>query len=157
MKSALALSLVLICNVYAAQAPRVSMTAGRLNVTIRVFGDVMAVLVDARGRRTGYNNGWIEDIPGCWVEAIQDDVVEPRDYAFHFSGRSGDVYRLLVTPRLEDEVSIEIETGRQGKRLCFARADTDLTAGESQWRLHWNATRESCRVSINPGPKRKPR
>jgi len=122
-------------------------------VKILVAGDVQAALVDAGGRRTGWYGGWIEDIPNCRLEALRDDIAEPHEYTFHLGEAGSQSYRLLVTPRTEGHLSIALEGVLAGKRACVAQADTELVAGESEWLLRWNATRDKCHMSITPMPK----
>jgi hypothetical protein len=122
-----------------------------LEVRIQVSGDVQTALVDARGQRTGWYGGWIEDIPNCRLEAMRDEVVEPHDYTFHLRGAGSQSYRLLVTPRTEGHLSIALEGTLAGKLACVAQADTELVAGESEWLLRWStATGDKCRMSITP-------
>jgi hypothetical protein len=157
MRTALWFSVVVVAGcVCAAPSSTVVGAASKAGVnvlTIRVSGDVQAALIDSQGRRTGWYGGWFEDIPNCQLEAIRDEVVEPHDYVFRLKGPRNQDYGLLVTPRTEGQVSLEIEGVIAGKRACFAQADTNLVAGESEWSLRWTTSRAKCRVSMVPVPR----
>ena len=129
--------------------------APALDMTVRVSGgDVDVALVDEEGRRTGFYNGWFEDIPDCELEALRDEVALPFDYAFHLRQVTNESYRLLVKPRTDATVSIEVEGWLAGKQACVARADTELVwlgeSGESQWRLEWKTSGSGCGLAIIP-------
>ena len=128
-----------------------------LDVTVRVSGDADVALVDAEGRRTGWYSGRVEDIPDCELEADEDEVMQPLDYAFHLRQATNESYRLLVRPRTDATVSIEVEGWLAGKQACVARADTQLVwlgeSGESQWRLEWKISGSGCRLEIIPVPR----
>ena len=128
--------------------------APALDVTVRVSGDADVALVDEEGRRTGWYNGWFEDIPDCELEALRDEVAEPFDYAFHLRQAANESYRLLVRARTEGLLSIEVEGWLAGKQACVARADTQLVeSNESQWRLEWKTSRSGCGLEIIPVPR----
>ena len=155
MRSARVLRLLLVfmaCGIGAAHAGGKASARRFAEVTVRVSGDVEAAMVDNRGRRTGRYHGLAEDIPGCRLEAIADDVAEPQDYTFHFLKRGDESYRLLVEPRTEGEVEISVTASCLNMKLCAARADSTLNEGEYQWRLSWRAARDSCHVAIMPVP-----
>ncbi len=144
---------MLVCIVCASSMGRAGGRQAKrpaLDVTVRVSGDVQAALVDVHGRRTGWYGGRVEDIPNCQLEALRDEVVEPRDYVFRLRGATKSGYRLLVTPRTEGHLSIEVEGWLGGKRACIARADTELVSGESQWRLKWKTSGPGCALKIIP-------
>jgi hypothetical protein len=92
-------------------------------------------LVDTQGRRTGYYHGWVEDIPNCRLEALQDEIAEAHDYSFYLDGGCNQSDRLLVEPRTEGSLSVECEGTLAGKRACIANADTLLVSGEHEWLL----------------------
>ena len=128
--------------------------APALDVTVRVSGDADVALVDAEGRRTGWYSGRVEDIPDCELEADEDEVMQPLDYAFPLRQATNESYRLLVRPRTDAPVSTEVEGWLAGKQACVARADTQLVwlgeSGESQWRLEWKPSKSGCRLEIIP-------
>ncbi|HEY3216613.1 MAG TPA: hypothetical protein VGK93_08990 [Candidatus Eisenbacteria bacterium] len=119
-------------------------------MTVSVSGDVEAALVDSRGRRTGWYDGRVEDIPGCALEALEDDVAEPHDYTFKFSDGAGDTYRLLMKPRTNGEVEASITVLLSNGRRCVAQIGDELLIGERQWRLRWSTARDECIVTITP-------
>src|SRR5947207_13996194 len=111
MRSAHVLPVLLVlmaCGIGGVQAGGNASVKRFAEVTVRVTGDVEAALVDSRGSRTGRYHGLAEDIPGCRLEAIADDVAEPQEYTFHFAKRGDESYRLLVEPRTEGEVKISV-------------------------------------------------
>ncbi|HEY3216738.1 MAG TPA: hypothetical protein VGK93_09630 [Candidatus Eisenbacteria bacterium] len=119
-------------------------------VTVSVSGPVEAVLVDGRGRRTGWYDGRVEDIPGCTLEAIDDDVAKPQDYKFKFSEPRGQTYRLLIKPCTDGEFEISVTALLTNGKRCVAQIADDHLAGERQWRLRWITTGGECAATITP-------
>jgi hypothetical protein len=117
---------------------------------IEVTGSVHAAIVDKKGRRTGWYDGRIEDIPECKLEASDDDAAPPDEYAFVFGKSTGGAYRLLIKPRTESDVEISVAGTLSNGRHCLAHAAIEVFRDEVEWQLRWSLVRDSCRTEIVP-------
>ncbi len=123
--------------------------AQAFRVDLEVSGDASVMLVDPRGRRTGWEWHFVRDIPGCRLDAIGDEIAEPTAYTFHFARAAGS-YRLDVKPRTDGEVTISIRASGRAGHACDGHTSRTVSADSTCWcRVSWSVTGAACRARVS--------
>jgi hypothetical protein len=107
--------------------------------------------VIAFGRRVLTAAG-ILDIPGCVLEASDDDAEAPVDYTLRLRVASGEAFRLFVSPRGEGgDLAIRAFAAEIGWSPASAKIDSSsISVGEMRWQLRIGGDNKKLSLELRP-------